>query len=457
MKDLLMITCMLLCSIFFLGSSVLGESHELNWIGHWQGEGKREQLVFEVKKDFEFLHPEVKINFIFNKALEGPGKYYKEQVAHVIADMIKSGNITWDVIHLDLPIYQLVAEITGDQAWGRKHLVNFAEVPGFLETVKPTIIDNPYYINQTGGIFPGPYVEGYIHTLWYNKAVADKIGIEVKERGMTVDDFLSYAKTLAEYNSSHSSKHSLFNLAAWNRLDGLFEYIYRSQLDSPQYDIGTSFNLERAKIFLDTLHVFEQMTACQPALNEGWRDVSWEKFIKNNLQGKGLFTSGGTYLYGHFAGKENGEDMLPVEPPFVKQPNGLIGSYVTVFAVMKNSPNKQNAIDLMMLWSQPRVAQRWLEYTKNPTGVRGGINENLLASVGNDQDIYERFVTDMQRAYGNLPMLNMSVPLHAFGKNCPISATEFREKLALILEGKLSANTFYNDLLDKVLIDQQRQ
>jgi ABC-type glycerol-3-phosphate transport system substrate-binding protein len=456
MKNLL-ITCMLLCCILFSGTSVFGENHELNWIGHWQGEGKREQLVFEIKKDFEFLHPEVKVNFIFNKELKGPGKYYKERVAHVIANMIESGNIEWDVIHLDLPIYQLVAEITGDPNWGAKHLVNFSEVPGFIETVKPTIIDNPYYINQTGGIFPGPYVEGYIHTLWYNKAVADTIGIEIKERGMSIDDFLSYAKVLAEYNASHDSQYSLFNLAAWNRLDGLFEYLYRSQLDNSQYGIGTSFNLERARLFQETLHIFEKLAECQPAVNEGWRDVNWVEFIENNLHRKGLFTSGGTYLYGHFAGKKNGGDILPVEPPFIKQPNGLIGSYVTVFAVMKNSRHKQDAIDLMMLWSQPSVAQRWVEYTKNPTGVRGGINESLLATVGNNQDVYDKFVTDMQRAYGDMPMLNLSIPLHVFGKNCPITATEFRESLALILEGKLSASAFYNELLDKVLIDQQKQ
>ncbi len=455
MKNLL-ITAMLLCCFLGSGSPLRGESHELNWIGHWQGEGKREQLVLEIKKDFEFLHPDVKVNFIFNKELKGPGKYYKERVAHAIAGMIESGNIEWDVIHLDLPIYQLVAEITGDPDWGRKHLVNFADIPGFIETVKPTIIDNPHYISQTGGIFPGPYVEGYIHTLWYNKAVADTIGIEIKERGMSIDDFLSYAKALAEYNIRHNQKISLFNLAAWNRLDGLFEYIYRSQLDSSQYSIGTSFNLERAGLFLDTLHIFEKLAECKPALNNGWRDVDWEEFIENNLQGKGLFTSGGTYLYGHFAGKKHGADMLPVEPPFVKQPNGLIGSYVTVFAVMKNSKNREDAIDLMMLWSQPRVAQRWVEYTKNPTGVQGGINESLLASVGKDKDVYDRFVTDMQRAYGEMPMLNLSIPLHVFGPNCPISATEFRESLALILEGKLTASAFYNDLLDKVLLDQQK-
>ena len=74
---------------------------ELGWIGHWKDEEKREQLVMEVKKEFEFLYPDVQLRFIFNKDLQAEGAYYKLKIANTIVKMIQSGEITWDVVMLD--------------------------------------------------------------------------------------------------------------------------------------------------------------------------------------------------------------------------------------------------------------------------------------------------------------------------------------------------------------------
>ena len=42
----------------------------------------------------------------------------------------------------------------------------------------------------------GPMLEGYCHAIFYNKDVAERVGIEIKDMGMTFDDLLKYVKAV---------------------------------------------------------------------------------------------------------------------------------------------------------------------------------------------------------------------------------------------------------------------
>jgi ABC-type glycerol-3-phosphate transport system substrate-binding protein len=53
------------------------------------------------------------------------------------------------------------------------------------------------------GMIPGPYLEGQYWALWFNKKVAEKVGIEIKQFGMTFDDFAGYLKAIYQYNQSN--------------------------------------------------------------------------------------------------------------------------------------------------------------------------------------------------------------------------------------------------------------
>jgi ABC-type glycerol-3-phosphate transport system substrate-binding protein len=68
---------------------------QINWIGHWKGKDKREELVYEVKKEYEFLHPDVKINLVFNRDLEGTDPAYKKRAANAIIRMVETGETLW--------------------------------------------------------------------------------------------------------------------------------------------------------------------------------------------------------------------------------------------------------------------------------------------------------------------------------------------------------------------------
>jgi len=113
----------------------------LNWMGHWQYADMRGALVREIARDFEFEHPEIELNLKF--PMEIMGERSRSKTAALIADMIRSGKLDWDIVWLDDVIYRLVAEELDDQNWGPKHLVDYEDVPGFVESQKEFIIKDP--------------------------------------------------------------------------------------------------------------------------------------------------------------------------------------------------------------------------------------------------------------------------------------------------------------------------
>ena len=426
------------------------QAAQLNWMGHWKGEDKRELLVHEIKKKYEFLHPETTINLTFDVDIEGEGDYYKMKVARKIVEMIETGKIEWDVVFCDLPVYNHVADLLGDPLWGRKHLVDFATVPGFFESQKDFIVNTPYYKERMGGIFAGPYIEGIVFCLWYTRQAAEKLGITVKERGMTVDEFLAYARALAVYNREHGSRIPFLHLSSFNRIEALFEYIFKSHFADPLLVIEEQYDAKKAEAFLATLKIFEELSHYQPVVNPDWRTLDWRDCERDFLAGNSLFLPGGTYMYSHFRGvsPEHYKNGIPVEQPYVGQPNGLVGHFVNAFAVMKASPSREAAIELSMMWAEPEVAEKWVEYTRNPTGIRGNLQHPVLGSL--EGDVYGSFLHDMERQYSTLPMRNFRAPTYVFGKDISVSEEDFRSNLMLILEGKLKAEEYYRTILHQV-------
>jgi ABC-type glycerol-3-phosphate transport system substrate-binding protein len=426
---------------------------QLNWIGHWKGEDKREDLVLEIKKEFEFTHPDVRINLVFNKDMEGEAVDYKERTADVIVKMIETGEIGWDAVFLDVAIYDMVADTLKDPYWVGKHMVDFADVPGFVESQKDFIVQDPRYRNKVGGIFTGPFVESYIMSVWFNSRVAGRAGIEVKERDMTFDDFLGYAERLEEYNRSNDSSIPFIKLCSWNRIDFLFESLFKSQFDDFDSAVEEVFTEEKRRAFLETLSAFEELSRHQPVVNRDWEKVSSNDFQRDYLlNDDALFVMGGTFMYSQFRGidPEESRKMRPAENPFIKNPNGLIGDYTPVFGVMKNSRNRDLAVELVMSWARPKNAEKWVRYTKNLTGTRGNLSEAAPRELSAANDVYERFILDMEQKYAGVPMMYMRTPTYVFGKRNPVSVLELRLKLAEILEGKLKAREYYEDVMARM-------
>jgi len=107
---------------------------QLDWIGHWKGEDLRERFVLELRREYEFLHPEVSVNLVFGVDLPGGNPDHKVRSAEAIVEMIRTGRIDWDIVFLDIAVYEFVAERLKDPAWTALHLVDFSLVPGFPAT-----------------------------------------------------------------------------------------------------------------------------------------------------------------------------------------------------------------------------------------------------------------------------------------------------------------------------------
>lgn len=422
----------------------------LNWIGHWLGEDRREDLVREIKREYEFLHPGTEVRVVFNKELPGAEADHKRKAAAEIVRMVRTGKIDWDVVFLDVAVYEFVSDELRDPAWAARHLVDFGGVPGFLASQEDFIRTDPRYKARMGGIFTGPYIENYLHNLWFNTAVAQRAGIVVKERGMTLDDFVGYAERLQRYNREHGTSIAFLKLSSWNRVDALFEQLFKSQFDDFAAAVAPRYSEEKRRAFLATLEAFERLARHQPVVNAGWARLTSDDFKRQFLlDDDALFIVGGTFMYSQFRGVSRTacEKARPAEDPYVRRANGLVGDYTPAFAVMKASPRRDAAVELVMSWAQPKNADKWVRYTKNLTGSRSFLSEPKAFDVGAFGDVYERYLADMQSKHRGLPVLNFRGLSCVFGEANPVPVVELREKLAAILEGKLAARTYYDDVM----------
>lgn len=427
--------------------------NQINWIGQWKNEDMREVLVHEIKKNFEFTHPGVKVNLVFSKDLEGAEANHKRRAADQVVEMIRTGDIRWDVVFMDVAVYEHVSEKLGDTGWVTEHLVDFSTVPGFLESQKEFIVQDPWYKEKLGGIFTGPFIESYIMNIWYNTNVAERIGLKIKERGMTFDDFLEYAEKVYLYNQANKTEILFMKVPSWNRVDFLFESLFKSLFDEFQPAVEKTFNEKKRRAFLETLLAFEKISTFQPAINRNVDDLAFDDFLEQVLfDDDSLFIMGGTFMYSHFHGldKEKSTKMRPAENPCLGKPNGLVGDYTPVFAVMKRSPNRDLAIELLMSWGKPLNAEKWVRYTKNLTGSRGHLSDTVSDEVNYFDDVHEQFISDMEHKYQDVPMRYLRTPTYIFGDRNPVSITEFRSKLIEILLGELTAKEYYDDVMARL-------
>ena len=416
----------------------------LNWIGHWFTEHDRETLVREVKQDFELMNPDIDVNLKFISQIMGFRS--KKETAKLVADMIRTGNIEWDVVWIDTRIYQYVAEKLNDSQWGKKYLVNFEDVPGFKETQKSFIINDPIYKEQTGDMIVGPYIEGTYYLIGYNQDVAKKMGIEIKQYGMTFDDLLSYVKQVYEYNQEHNTNIAAFYESKdWTTLELLFQSLVKSELkdfDIAKKEIGSE---EKNAAVLKTFQAFEEMGKYNPLI-DSYKENIWFQTRHLVLNDKCLFYVGGTWGYCHWMGIDEIKikKIIPAELPVFNKVNYYLGTFVPTWAVMKNSPNKKEAIKLLMFWSRPRVAEKWVRYAKAPTGLAGNISSS---DIGDDP--FDQFLIKITDKYGSNVHFSANAG-YILGEKNQFLQQDINKKLLLLLDGNMTAKQAYDEIMKEV-------
>lgn len=405
----------------------------LNWMGHWKDREGKEQLLYLLSREFELLNQDIDVNMKFPQDIFKQASY-TNLLYDTVVTMIETNHYTWDIVYIDYSNYQNIANKLQDKEWGKKYLVNFEEYDWFKEIHKPYVFTDPKFRNLTGGQLIGPVVEGIYFTLWYNKKVAEKMGISVNEKDMKFDDFLGYIKTAHDYNKTASVKTTiLLN-------EGIREFFTMSVLSQLGNFDTSRLDLAVSKMAVNnTLKEFEKMAAFKP-LVKYYNGTDKDKAL---LDEEVLFVFTYTYSYNRLAkiDKAKAQNLVPVKiPVFEKSPMYYYGKFQPVWAVFKNAPNKENAVKVMKLLCTNDFAQQWLNLTKNPTALKSRISTSELA-----QDQFDRFYTQIDKEYGsNVFEINLSRTI--FGQNNS-SVAILPEA---VLNGELTADEFYTNIVKKL-------
>jgi hypothetical protein len=410
---------------------------QVNWVANWLNREVKRKLLVDAAREFEFLNQDIKINIKFQEELCNNCPNVIPSNEDTIIKMMLSNYYNWDIVTLTQKNYSDIAAKLNDPEWGKKYLVNFEDFPWFKESHKSIIFENTQYRNDLGGIFAGPLIEGRYFSLWYNKNLANKIGLQIKPIGMTFEDFKGYIKQAFEYNQTATDKiQILFTKSNFDPVPELFNSLTLSslgQLDTTKIDISNSLSaLKRV------------LQACESLAGY---NLSGQKLKSDNisdamLDEKVLF---GGYVSSYYnswesINKEKAQNMVPVESPTFEHPCIIFrGSYQSVWAVFKYAPHCNEAIKFMQYMCSNDIAEKWISSTKNPTGLKVRINASDLT-----HDDIAKFNTGIEKKYGN-NMRNYDINQLLFGPK-----TTIKIDATQVINGTLSADEYYNQIVKQL-------
>ncbi|MCF8357725.1 MAG: ABC transporter substrate-binding protein [Prolixibacteraceae bacterium] len=367
----------------------------VNFIGHWLNEGIREDLVRNFAREYEFQNQHVRVNLKFPEEVF----YNREDLQSnqkFVARMLAKDNPDWDIVRVNGE-YKEIWQQTGDPNWPNKYLVDFSRFEEFREGTLPELLTDEAK-EAWNGIIPGPFIEGQFWALWFNRNVAQKLGIEIKQYGMTCDDFLSYLKAVYRHNQNNPDDYitPIYESVDWPTTMVIGVQMYASLLNDPKELLRKKITTERLNAWGKTLETLEEMSAYEP-YNPNWQNVNWGNTTASLLNEECLFYVNGSWMYNIWEGIDHSKvnNCRPAEFPVFNDLLIFPGGYQVMWAVLKNAPHKEEAINFLLAMNKPEMAERWVRYTKCPTGIKGNLTG---VSFGNDQ--FEDFSYHIQDKYG---------------------------------------------------------
>ena len=405
----------------------------LRWMGHWLGEDQRETLVREMAREFAFLHPDIDVVLRF--PAEIMGERSKRLTADLIVEQIAKERPEWDVVWIDDVIYQHVADRLGDPSWGGKHLVDFRTVPGFAEAHKPFILQDPTYAAQTGGILVGPYIEGQYIVLWQNRELASRLGLGTLPGQPHWSDLIALAEQLrAARLAGRTDAWLLTESKDWLTTQYLFQSLVSSRFPDVAHAQSSDPDPAKRAAVREAVLAFAELGRHEP-LRPGHRETLWIDTRRLPLDDQSLCFVAGTWMYSHWRGLDAARmaRMVPLRLPGFAPVDHAIGGYIPTWGVLAKAPGREAGIALLRHWCSADVAERWVAYTKNPTGLRGD-----LANVALSKDPFDRFMIAMERSTGSR-IGRASSPAYALGTAGENQSDAFHEVLRGLLAAELSA------------------
>ena len=366
----------------------------LNIVGHWLHEGKRENLIRDLANEFEFLNQDCKVNLVFPEDI-----YYsrskKDCELEFIAKAITSDKPEWDVIRKVNDNSEQV-EYMKDPFWAKKYLVDFKEIKEYRDNTMPELLSDTFN-KQWKGIIPGPFLEGFNWTIWYNQAFAKELGLNIKQFGMTFDDLLGYVKAINAYNKSHNTKIiPIQECADWSTTNVITQMLYLSEMGNMGECKKDNYTERKLSALKKALKAQEELSK-NDAYPKDDQKLIWNKTQDFPLRRKSVFYVNATWMYNIWQMIDSAEviNMIPAELPVFKPVNFYFGGYFVTFAVPKNAPHKEEAIKFLLFMNRPDMADKWTRITKCPTGIKGNMTSAILGT-----DHFEEFTSYIQKKYG---------------------------------------------------------
>jgi hypothetical protein len=409
----------------------ISQTSTINMVGHWLNEGKREDFVRNLTRVYEFENQHVKVNLKF------PEDIYYDNLDRASNEkynvkVIDEGLTDWDILRINGE-YNEVYELLGDADWARKHLVDFRGIEAFKEGTRPELLTDDAK-DAWNGMIPGPYLEGQYWALWYNRKVAEKIGIDIKQFGMTFDDFAGYLEAVFKYNQNHPDDNIIpvYESFVWETTMLIAYNLYSSLLDNSEEFLSSRITESRLQAWHQTLQAMEAISKFNP-IDPSWVETRWKDSHEMMLNGDCLFYVNGSWMYNIWEGIDDDRiyDIVPGELPAFRENVIYPHAYSITWGVLQDVPNRDEAVDFLLEMNTPDVAEMWTRYTKCPTGIKGNLSS---AALGGDQ--FEEFSRYVQENYSGNKYRYYDSSMWVLNNQHADEPLYFREVLA----GTMTAN-----------------
>jgi ABC-type glycerol-3-phosphate transport system substrate-binding protein len=417
---------------------------KLRWLAQWKDEGNKEFLIHEIARDYSFLHQEVDFEYLF------PSEAFKHNditeifaiTYDTIAQMARNDEWPFDIMLCDQWLYYYASVELKDPDWGKKYLVDFSQEPWFKDAHKPGILEDGAYSKLYGGIVPGPIIEGVSNVLFVSETVENLLGIKVKRNNMEVNDLLMYAQATDKYNKTHSDKITFFSMQNNDALLKMFNQLVHSEYGQLKF----SSNQESFRAMATVYETLEKLSAYNPIeqYTKFPPELSYEAKQRTLKDSEILFNLQPTWIYNLWTNSnpEGAKVMKPCEIPSMdnKTSPTYPGSYQVVFVVPKHGKNVEAAKDFIRFMSTNEVAEKWIKYSKCPTGLKSQISYSDFG-----QEEFDKYFRHLNTKYGNNQTeIDLSMLLYE-------EKTTVNFYLDEVLSGSLTAQEALRNVKNQVL------
>lgn len=416
---------------------VLNPTVTINWVGHWQNEGFKEQLIYDLARKFEFENQDIVLNIQF------PGDLYPDKTDNTFSvGEFEKPQADWDILRINNEISG-IATITGDTEWPSKYLIDFKDIPEFKSNSAEVVTSNEM-IERWSGIVPGPAIDAHSFVLWCNKDIAAKIGMDIKQFEITSEDFEGYFQALNNYNIKNSTNiYALTFNDGWFPTLTLAQQLFASILGDYDKIKNLTFSEEKIKAW-ETVLIYCEKLANYNLIDPNWKKYPYGSDYSKPLNGETLFMVNGTWMFNIWQTMDsiNYKKMIPLELPAFQPSKTYIGEVSIPWVIPKNTAHKEEALRVLMYWCRPEVADEWVRNTKSPTGIKG----NLVQSTFGFDD-YETFdYTIAQKYNGKKVPFNFGNNAIFFGSKNAMVPNYFIE----VMDGTISANEAMQNIRRKL-------